>query len=144
MGRIIGIDYGLARIGLAVSDAMGIIASPHGTVQTASRSEETLRRLVEAIDACAAEKGDSIDAIVVGMPLMMDGSVGLKGDEVKDFVEKLKLRTEIPIHVWDERLTTVQAERGMREAGMSRKKRKGVVDKTAAAILLQSYLDAQP
>ncbi len=141
--RTIGIDFGLARIGIAISDEMHIIASPLHTIKAEKKSEKTVLKVISEIERYKTEYGSEIDTIVIGLPLMMDGSVGHIADEVKHFVELLKLQTDIPIVTWDERLTTVQAERSLRETQMTRKKRSKVVDAVAAVIILQNYLDAK-
>lgn len=136
MGRKLGIDHGLKRIGLALSDPMGIIASSLPTLKTERTTEKTLDRLLEVI----AEH--DIDEIVIGLPYRLSGQIGLQADEVRHFAEALGHRINIPITYWDERLTSVQADRAMREGGLSRKKRAQRVDQVAALLILQSYLDS--
>jgi putative Holliday junction resolvase len=138
MSRIISIDYGLARIGVARSDPMKVLASPLTTIQTERKLELTLAKVAEEIGK------HNIEKVVVGNPLHMNGKSGCQSDEVREFASRLEtLLVDIPVVLWDERLTTVQAERAMREGGMNRKKRMKVVDSVAAVLILQSFLDAQ-
>lgn len=141
--RIIGIDYGMARIGVALSDESKIIASSMRTIQAEKKIEATAQKIVNDLKSHAKEHSYRIDKIVIGLPLMMSGKHGMLADEVKHFSTLLQtLLTETPIILWDERLTTVQAERSLRESNFSRKKRSKLVDNVAATIILQSYLDS--
>ncbi len=139
--RIIGIDYGLARIGVAISDELKIIASPCSTISCQKKLEETAKIILNELEAIKKTNNCEISEIVIGMPLRMNGQIGVQADEVKALSDILKSFIEVPIILWDERLTTVQAERALREGKMTRKKRTQVVDPVAAAIILQSYLD---
>lgn len=139
--RLVGIDYGMSRLGLALSDERQIIATPFRTVQAEKKAEQTVAKLVAVLSEIQKMHACEIEEIVVGMPLMMSGKKGFLADEVKHFVDLLSQATPTPIHIWDERLTTVQAERSLRESDMTRKKRAKVVDIVSAAIILQSYLD---
>lgn len=133
--RILSLDIGKKRIGIAISDALGLTAQPL----------ETLYRKTESADFQQIKKvaqNMSVTEIVVGLPLNMDGTVGPQAKDAYDFVEKLKKELEIPIKLWDERLTTLEANRILIEADISRKKRKKVDDKLAAQLILQSYLDS--
>ncbi len=141
--RVIGIDYGLARIGIAYSDERKIIASPMMTLETEKKLEKTVAKLVKALEAHQLEHNYAIEEIVVGLPLMMSGAHGLIADEVKHFVDQLRQMTNLPIVAWDERLTSVQAERSLKEASLSRKKRSKIVDRISAVIILQSYLESK-
>jgi len=135
-GRILGIDFGLKRVGLAVSDPMQIIARALETVQYQSR-QELLRRLVETV------RQNEIVAVVMGLPRHMDGSEGEMAKTVRDLMTELTGRVSIPIVAWDERLSSVQAERALREMGISaRNTKRGDVDRLAAVFILQSYLDS--
>ncbi len=134
--RILGIDYGQKRIGIAISDEMAIVATPVGTVE-----ESGVNAAVAAIAKIVTER--EVGKIIVGLPRNMDGSIGPKAQETLAFVEKLKTRSTVPIQMWDERLTTKAAERAMIEADVSRKKRRENIDKMAAQLILQSYLDSQ-
>ncbi len=134
MGRILGIDYGTKRIGLALSDEGQILASPLTVVHGESALYRELERL------CAEE---SVERLVVGLPLNMNGTIGPKAKEVLAFKERLEKRFGLPVDTSDERLSTVQAESALREAGLSFRKRAQKIDKVAAQILLQAYLDQQ-
>ncbi len=140
--RIIGIDYGIARLGLACSDETKIIALPLMVMQAEKKAEKTVQKLLKELERHTQEKGYAIEAIVIGLPLLMSGKVGLSADEVKNFVALLQKATTIPIVTWDERLTSVQAERSLRESSMTRKRRTQYVDSVAAVIILQNYLDS--
>lgn len=140
--RILAIDYGLARIGLALSDESQMIASPLTTMKAEKQSEKTVKKLIEELERHQKQFQYELEEIVVGLPLLFSGKSGLLADEVHHFVELLKKSLSTPIRTWDERLTSVQADRAMRESStMSRKKRAQSVDSVAAVILLQSYLD---
>lgn len=141
-GRIIGLDYGLARIGVAVSDERKIIATSLKTFQTERKAEATARKLVDELLRHAEEYRYTIEAIVIGLPLMMSGKHGMLADEVQHFLVLLKqLLPDTPIVTWDERLSSVQADRSLREGNMTRRRRSKMVDAVAATIILQSYLD---
>ncbi|MDB6123312.1 MAG: Holliday junction resolvase RuvX [Pedosphaera sp.] len=133
--RVLGIDHGTKRIGLAISDEMGMIAQPLEFV-LAEPFAQFLTRLKQII----SEK--QVELLLVGMPRNMDGSYGPAALKVQEFVAVLKDAVAIPIKTWDERLTSAQANRFLIQADVRRDKRKEKVDKTAAAILLQSYLDS--
>lgn len=139
--RIIGVDYGLARIGLSISDEQKIIATPMITLAAEKRSEATVLKLIKELNAHAKTHCYQIEEIVIGLPLLMNGKKGLLADEVLHFIELLKQHFLVPITTWDERLSSVQADRSLRESSMSRKKRARTVDSVAAIIILQSYLD---
>ena len=133
--RILAIDYGSKRIGIAVSDELKIIAQPLEYIP-AEPFEGFLKRLKELLQQ------SEMELILVGMPRNMDGTYGPAALKTRDFVEALKSAFSVPIKTWDERLTTAQANRLLIAGGVRREKRKEKVDKTAAAILLQSYLDS--
>ena len=133
--RVLAIDHGTKRMGLALSDELGMIAQPLEFVP-AEPFDKFLVRLKEVIQ----EK--QVELLLVGMPRNMDGSYGPAALKVQEFVAVLKTALTIPIKTWDERLTSAQANRFLIQANVSREKRKEKVDKTAAAILLQSYLDS--
>lgn len=139
--RIVGIDYGLVRIGIALSDERKIIATPLMIVTAEKKNEETAHKLIKTLKEHAEEHHYIIDEIVIGLPLMMSGKKGMIADEVVGFVELMRQHIDIPITTWDERLTSVQADRSLREGSMSRKKRASFVDTVAACIILQNYLD---
>lgn len=132
--RILGLDVGDRRIGVAVSDELMLTAQP---LEVINRSEldkdlEHVVRLVKSYDACL---------VVVGMPLMLDRTVGRQAEKVEQFVEVLRNRLDIPVRTIDERLSTSLAERVMISAGVRRKKRRQHIDALAAAGILQVYMD---
>lgn len=134
--KILGLDYGDRRIGVAVSDAFGWTAQGL-TVIERRREGSDLDRIAELV----AEHG--VEEVVVGLPKNMNGTIGPRGEICIAFAEELKEVLRVPVHLWDERLTTVSAHRTLIEADVSRKKRKGVVDKMAASLILQNYLDSK-
>jgi putative Holliday junction resolvase len=133
--RILALDYGTRRIGIAVSDDLKIIAQPLEFVP-AQPFPDVVARLKQLIQ----EK--EVELILVGMPRNMDGSYGPAAERVQEFVTELKKVLPLRIKKWDERLTTSQANRVLLQGDVGRQKRKQVIDKMAAAILLQGYLDA--
>lgn len=142
--RIVGIDYGLARIGLSVSDETKILATPFCTVTAERKIEATVLKMRDTLLRLQQEKDCEIEEIVIGLPLQMNGTMGMLADEVKHFVSLFSKYFTCPIKTWDERLTTVQAERSLRESSMTRKQRSKVVDNVTAIIILQNYLDSRP
>ncbi|MDN4618782.1 Holliday junction resolvase RuvX [Paenibacillus sp. PsM32] len=134
--RILGLDYGDRKIGVAISDAFGWTAQGVEVIDR-KRTKDVDARIVELIREL------EVTEIVVGLPKNMNGSVGPRGQLSMEFAESLKESVQLPVHLWDERLTTVSAERTLIEADVSRKKRKQVVDKMAASLILQNYLDAK-
>lgn len=140
-GRIVGLDFGMARIGVAISDERKIIATPLMTVKAEKKSGSTVKKVLEELEKHQKDQRYVLEEIVIGLPLLLSGKQGLLADEVNHFVETLRKYISIPITLWDERLTSVQAERSMRESSMTRKKRAGLVDTVAAVIILQNYLD---
>ena len=133
--RILAIDHGTKRMGVAISDQLGMIAQPLEFIP-AEPFAEFLNRLKEILH------DKQVESIVVGMPRNMDGSYGPAALKVQEFVAVLKDAVAIPIKTLDERLTSVQAHRFLTEAEVRGRQRKDKVDKSAAAILLQSYLDS--
>jgi putative Holliday junction resolvase len=131
-----GLDVGDKRIGIALSDEGGVIASPTETLYRDGLNADIDRLVEMASDAGVGE-------ILVGMPISMDGSYGPQAQKVMKFIQALSERTQIPVVPWDERLTTVAAERVLLSGDVSRKRRRHVVDKVAAAYMLQGYLDLQ-
>ncbi len=132
--RILGLDVGEKTIGVAVSDELGFTAQGIEVIQRKGRKVD-LKRLEEIIQAY------TIEEIVVGLPKNMDGTIGPRAEMTQDFAEVLEKRFTLPVQFWDERLTTVSAEKTLLEADVSRKKRKKVIDKMAAMLILQGYLD---
>ncbi len=135
--RILAIDHGEKRIGVALSDPTATFAQPLVVLERKAKLRQDLR----GIAALCREY--EVEEIVIGLPLDMNGTVGAKAQEVRGFAERLQETTGLPVVEWDERLSTVAAERALIEAGVRRKKRKQVVDKTAAALILSSYLDSR-
>lgn len=137
VGRLICFDVGERRIGIAVSDMLGITAQPVETYHRTGNLEKDYEYLASIIKEQEAVK------LVVGLPKNMNNSLGFKAEEIQNFIEEFKsyLPEQFPIDWIDERLTTVQAENVLLEANVSRKKRKKFVDKIAAVFMLQTYMD---
>ena len=133
--RKLGLDFGDKKIGVAVSDALGITAQGKGYI-----SRTDLKKDLEIIKDYIEKY--SVDEVIVGMPRNMDGSYGLRAKKTQEFINFLKNNLEIPIKTWDERLSSKEAERVLIKADMSRKKRKEVIDQMAASLILDSYLKA--
>ena len=133
-GRTLGLDVGERRIGVAPSDPLGITAQ---RLTVITRQEPG--RDLDAVAALANEH--EVNAIVVGLPLMMRGEAGEQAKRVMAFAEALTPKVACAVHMWDERLTTVQGERALLETGASRQDRKRLIDQVAAQLILQSYLD---
>ena len=134
--RYVGLDVGERRIGVALSDATGLIASAIGNVVRADNDMEgDLQKTADKIRELGAE------AVVIGLPKNMNGTIGPRAESVMAFAEALKEKIDIPMHFWDERLSTVEAHKTMIDAGMSRNKRKNKVDSVAAVLILQGFLD---
>jgi putative holliday junction resolvase len=132
--RILALDPGSKRIGVAVSDEMKILAQPLEFIPAAP-----FDAFLERLKAILSDK--QVELILVGMPRNMDGSYGPAAAKVREFIVELEKVVTVPLKTWDERLTSVQANRFLIQGKVRRDKRKDKVDKTAAAILLQSYLD---
>ncbi len=134
--RIMALDVGTKRIGVAISDELFLTAQGADTIHRVATDADLvkIRKVVE-------ENG--VGEIVIGLPINMNGTYGPKAGEVMEFMDCLTKLITIPVKTWDERLTTVQAERVMLEAGLSRAKRRGAIDRVAAQIILQSYLDSR-
>ncbi len=133
--RILALDHGTKRIGVALSDELQMIASPLEYIP-AEPPAEFLARLQQLLEQ------KQVSLILVGMPRNMDGSYGPAAEKVREFIAGLRQRVSVPIRTWDERLTSAQANRLLVQGGVRRDQRKQKVDKMAAAILLQSYLDS--
>ena len=135
MSRTMAVDLGAARTGVAVSDELGMLAQPWKTLPGGAAS-------LEAVVAAAAELKPG--RILVGLPRNMDGTYGPAAEGARSFAENLRARVDCPVDLWDERLTTVAAQRSLRESGRKARDQRGVVDQVAAQILLQSWLDRAP
>lgn len=131
-----GLDVGDKRIGIALSDETALIASPRETLERRGNRKDIAHLLELA-------RREDVSEIVAGMPLSLDGSQGPQVQKVERFIAALKAETDLPITMWDERLTTVGAERALLEGNVSRAKRKKTIDKVAAALILQGYLDSK-
>lgn len=138
--RIMGLDYGSKTVGVALSDELGITAQPIMTIER--KSENKLRKTLAKIEELIDEYGVSF--VVLGYPKNMDNTEGFRAAATKEFKEHLERRTGLEVFLQDERLSTVESERILMEAGVRRENRKEYVDKMAAAVILQSYLDANP
>ncbi|MBQ2719466.1 MAG: Holliday junction resolvase RuvX [Clostridia bacterium] len=134
-GRVLGVDYGDVRTGIAISDEGRFLASGLATLR-----ENGMLKTADRVAAEAGERGATL--IVVGLPRNMDGSEGGRAEVIRAFVAHLAERTAVPIALWDERLSTVEAHRILSAGNTRGRRRKAVVDTLAAEIILQSYLDA--
>jgi putative Holliday junction resolvase len=135
-GRVLAIDLGSVRVGLAMSDPLRITGQPAGHILRRALKKD-LRPLVDLV------RDNDVAVIVVGHPLLMSGVAGESAQDSEAFAERLRNEIPCPVVLWDERLTTVQAQRALIEGNVRRKTRRGVIDATAAALLLQSWLDSQ-
>ena len=134
MGRILAIDFGMKRIGLARSDSMKIIASPYKTILAEKNLEATANLILQEIE--------DVELIVLGLPLLLSGQDSETTKQVRAFASCLEKKMTIPLLLWDERLTSKQVEKLMSEKGVKRKNRSSHVDQLSATLILQSYLDA--
>jgi putative Holliday junction resolvase len=132
MNPILALDLGRARIGVAISDELQLLAHP---LETISADDQAIPRLVHII------REKKVDHVVVGIPRQMNGQIGAAATEALSFVEKLRAILPCPVVTWDERLTTVAAHRALRDAGKKTRDTRGYVDQVAAQMILQGYLD---
>ncbi|MEN8126546.1 MAG: Holliday junction resolvase RuvX [Planctomycetota bacterium] len=132
--RYLAIDHGQKRTGLAVSDASETLVSPHSVIETTSE-EELLRQILIVLDS------EEIDAIIVGLPMNMDGTEGPRAMQVHQFVSTLQQQTDRPIHLHDERLSSFEADHLAQDLELTRKKKKKRLDAIAAAAILRSYIE---
>ena len=135
--RILGLDFGSKTVGVAVSD--GLLLTAQGVETIERKDENKLRKTCARIEELIAEY--EITEIVLGLPKNMNNTEGERVEKTKAFGEMLERRTGLPVHYWDERLTTVAAEQILMESGVRRENRKAVIDKVAAGLILQGYLD---
>ena len=135
--RILGLDYGSKTVGVAVSDPLGITAQGLETIER--KEENKLRKTLARIEELCREY--DVEKIVLGLPKNMNNTLGDRAQVSEEFREMLERRTALPVVMWDERLTTVMAERVLMENKVRREDRKKYIDKIAAVIILQSYLD---
>lgn len=133
--RALGIDFGLKRVGLAVSDPTGTLVSPYRTIVRTTR-DALFDELAEIL------RDEAVEAVVVGLPLSLDGADTLTTRQVRNFAASLSRRTDLPVHLMDERLSSAQAETELNAAGVRGKKRKAVLDSQAAAVILRSWLES--
>jgi putative Holliday junction resolvase len=135
-GRILAIDHGTRRMGLAVTDPLGITAQGIETLQRKNKRADfgRLERIIREYE---------IREIVLGNPLRMSGQEGIQSQKVAEFAEELRQRFQLPVHLWDERLTSAEANRLLREAEVSTQKRAQAVDRMAAVLILQSFMQAR-
>ena len=138
MGRVLGLDLGERRIGVAV-DAGGVLASPHEVLERGADHGADHARIAAVVDELDVER------VVVGLPLSLDGSVGAAARKVLDEVDELTAALPVPVETWDERFSTVTADRGIKASGRrgGAKGRREIVDAVAASVFLQSWLDRQ-
>ena len=139
MERIMGLDFGSKTVGVAVSDGLGLTAQ--GVEIIRRTSENKLRQTLARIESLIGEY--EVGKIVLGFPKNMNNTIGERAEKTLAFKEMLERRTGLPIVMWDERLTTVAADRVLIEAGVRRENRKGYVDEIAAVFILQGYLDSK-
>ncbi len=132
MKPILALDFGRARIGVAISDELQFLAHP---LETIPANEKPAERIAEIVHA------RKVECVVAGLPKRMNGQLGEAAAEVQQFVEKLRSILPCPVVTWDERLTTVAAHRALRDAGKKTRQTRGYVDQVAAQMILQSYLD---
>jgi putative Holliday junction resolvase len=132
MNRILALDFGRARIGVAISDELQLLAHP---LETIPANERATSRVVELV------RERNVEHVVAGIPKRMNGQIGTAATEALEFVEKLRAVLPCPVVTWDERLTTVAAHRALRDAGKKTRHTRGYVDQVAAQMILQSYLD---
>ncbi len=134
MNRVVGIDFGDARIGVAVSDELGMLAHPLETITV--RETDPVKRVLEIV------KEKQAGTVVIGLPKNMDGTTGSAAEKARAFADKLSA-LGVSVRMWDERLSTVAAQRNLHEAGRNAKTSRAVIDQAAAQIILQSWMDAQ-
>jgi len=134
MNPILALDFGRARIGVAISDDLQLLAHPLETIPTKERPESRIAKIVQ---------NKKVDHVVAGVPRQMNGQIGTAAIEVLQFVEKLRAILPCPVVTWDERLTTVAAHRALRDAGKKTRHTRRYVDQVAAQMILQSYLDSR-
>ena len=134
MPIILGLDVGDVRIGVSISDELGFAAHPVCTITRKNRKTD-LKAICDLINS------HQVEEVVIGLPLMLDGEVGIQAEKVQRFANRLKREARIPVHLRDERLTTVEASEILREVGKPRKKQRNVIDQVAAVVILEGYLN---
>lgn len=133
--RVLGVDFGRARIGVAISDELGMLAHPVETVPGVH-----IDAAAKHVARIARER--NVERVILGMPRHMNGELGEAADEAKAFADKLRPLLPCPVVMWDERLTTMAANRALRDAGQKTRHTRGIVDQVAAQMILQGYLDS--
>ena len=133
--KTLGIDHGEARIGLALSDDLGMLAHPLETI--AVRETAPIPRIAEVVTR------EKVTQIVLGLPRNMDGTYGPAAEKIRAFAEQLRAAVSCPVQLWDERLTSVAAQRALHESGRNAKQSRSVIDQVAAQLILQGWLDSQ-
>ena len=136
MKRALGIDHGEARIGLAISDELGMLAHPLETIHT-TQTADPVKHIAKIVER------NEIGIIILGLPRNMNGTYGPAADHVRAFAEQLRAAVPCEVKLWDERLTSVAAQRSLHEAGRNVKNSREVIDQVAAQMILQGWLDAQ-
>lgn len=139
-GRILAVDFGLKRIGLAISDPLFIIATALDNLEAGHTVKLSAMALTKHLEVLKKEKNYNVAEIVIGLPLHMNGQESERSALVREFAAIVAELTKLPVHLFDERLSTVQADRALIETGFTRKKRAQVVDRVSAVIMLQTYL----
>ena len=134
MNPILGIDFGRARIGLAISDELRFLAHPLATIPA---NKDSVKRIAAIVH------DRKVDKVVIGIPRQMSGEIGIAANEALEFADKLRTQLRCPVETWDERLTTVAANRALRDAGKKTRQTRKFVDQVAAQMILQSYLDRE-
>lgn len=135
-GRVLGLDVGLRRVGVAISDPLGITAQGLDTLQRKNKRYDLqhLNRIIREYD---------VKEIVVGLPLRMSGAEGVQAEKIQAFAEDLRKHFKLPVHLWDERLTSAEANRVLRQTGLSIEKRGQAVDRMAAILILQGWMESR-
>lgn len=135
MARLMALDVGSKTIGVAMTDELQIIASPFSTI----RRTESIKADLRAVEQLVLDY--QISKVIVGNPMLMSGEEAIQSGKVRQFTDRLARRLRIPVELWDERMSTVEAEEVLIETGNSREERKKVIDSVAAAVILRSYMD---
>lgn len=138
--RLMGLDYGTKTVGVAISDELGITAQ--GVETITRKSAKKLRQTLARIEELAGQY--QVDTIILGLPKNMNNTLGERAEATMEFAGMLEKRTGLAVQLWDERLSTMESERILKEAGVRREHRKERIDWMAAAVILQSYMDAHP
>lgn len=141
--RVIAIDFGHARIGIAVSDPKGVIATPLETIRGSKDVRIAAKLIAEAISKASKDLSCTFSAVVLGLPLHLNGNESIRSQETRALAPILEQLTGIPVRLFDERMTSIVADQALQECSFTRKKRASHVDSVASVLLLQCFLDAQ-